>query len=323
MTPVVSVIVPAYNAAGYIEESLASVTAQTLKNIEIIVVDDASTDDTAAKIEAAMATDARIRLLRQPVNAGPSAARNRAIDAAHGIWIAPLDADDSYLPDRLERLVVLAEHTSADMCADNLLLVPASAPAAACPMIPPAVLDADRELNLAEFIERNVADRRYPALNLGFLKPIIQRRLLIDNGIVYDERVRFAEDFALYVDCFQAGATWWLTPYAGYRYRIGSESLTHVQTTNDLALLRRKQAALGDAVVGDAILMRLVARHARRVDRSYHYRAFTDAVKAGNYAAARHELFATRASLILIINESLIQLPIIARKVLAGGYRAT
>lgn len=314
MTPTVSVIIPAYNAEAYIGEALASASAQTLREIEVIVVDDVSTDGTAATVEAAIANDPRIRLLRQPANAGPSAARNQAIDAARGTWIALLDADDSYLPDRLERLVILAEARRADLCADNLLLVREGSVGAAPAMIPPNVLATERPLTLSEFIERNVADKRYPALNLGFLKPIISRQFLVANNIRYNEAVRFAEDFALYADCFHAGASWWLTPYAGYRYRLRSGSLTHIQTVADLAALRRKQQQLRDAARGDAGLTKLIARHARSVDRNYYYRAFTDAIKAKRYAAAQQELFASSNSARLIAEEVIRQLPTLIKK---------
>ena len=314
MTPTVSVIIPAYNAEAYIGEALASVSAQTLREIEIIVVDDASTDATAAEVEAASATDPRIRLLRQSVNAGPSAARNWAIDAARGTWIALLDADDTYLPDRLARLVTLADVRGADLCADNLLLAREGSADPVPAMIPAAVLASERLLTLPEFIERNVADKRYPALNLGFLKPIIFRQFIIANAIRYNEAVRFAEDFALYVDCFQAGASWWLTPYAGYRYRLRPGSLTHIQTVADLAALRRKQRHLLEAARGDAGLTKLIARHARSVDRNYYYRAFTDAIKAKRYAAAQQELFASSNSAWLIAEEVVRQLPTLIKK---------
>ena len=320
--PIVSVIVPAYNASAYIVETLASISAQTLADIEVIVIDDASTDQTAALVRTAAANDTRIRLLVQPRNAGPSAARNRAIDLASGTWIALLDADDSYLPDRLERLVGLAAQSGADICADNLLMVPEATPVAARVMIPPAVLATERPLGLHEFIQRNVADPAHPGLNLGFLKPLLRRTFLVENHIRYNEVVRFAEDFALYVDCFAAGAKWTLTPYAGYRYRIRADSLTQVQTVADLGVLRAKQVELNRRAQGDPSLQKLIARHAHIVARSYHYRAFTDAVKARNYTAAQHELFVSKYSMSLICQEIARQLPTVVIKALKGGYRA-
>lgn len=317
----VSVLIPAFNAADTIAETLASVRLQTLSAIEIIVIDDASTDGTAALVAAAAATDERIVLLRQLVNGGPSAARNRGIAAARGDWLALLDADDSYLPDRLHSLVALAEAHGADLCSDNLLLCPETLAAPGQLMIPPAVLAEPRPLQLPEFIGRNVADRRYPDMNFGFLKPLMRRAFVVQHGIAYNEAVRFAEDFAIYVDCFRAGAVWWMSPAAGYRYRLRSGTLTHVQTVADLAALRGKLAELQAAASPGSALAALIARHARLVAKSYYYRAFTDALKQRRFAAALQCLTAERSSLGLIAAELSRQTPIILRKVVRGGYR--
>ena len=104
MSPLVSVVVPAFNAASTIEETLRSALQQSLKEIEVIVVDDGSTDETAAIVEAMAASDPRLRLLRQ-ANSGVAAARNTAIAAAAGTYIAPLDADDLWYADKLKAQV--------------------------------------------------------------------------------------------------------------------------------------------------------------------------------------------------------------------------
>lgn len=100
----VSVIVAAYNAAPHIEATLASALSQTWRRLEIIVVDDGSTDDTAALVARAAETDPRVRLLRQR-NRGVAAARNRALRYSRGEYIAPLDADDLWAPTKLERQI--------------------------------------------------------------------------------------------------------------------------------------------------------------------------------------------------------------------------
>jgi cellulose synthase/poly-beta-1,6-N-acetylglucosamine synthase-like glycosyltransferase len=100
--PLVSVIVPAYNAASTVQETLRSVLTQTVAEIEVIVVDDGSTDDTAMAVDNVAAHDPRVRLERQP-QCGVAAARNRAIRCASGEFIAPMDADDLWHPTKLER----------------------------------------------------------------------------------------------------------------------------------------------------------------------------------------------------------------------------
>lgn len=108
----VSVIIPAYNASRWIERTLASVCAQTYTRLEIIVVDDGSTDDTAQRVERAALDDARIRLCRQ-ANAGPAAARNHAIAKSNGAYIAPIDADDLWAQDNVALQVEALEANPA------------------------------------------------------------------------------------------------------------------------------------------------------------------------------------------------------------------
>lgn len=98
----VSVIIPCHNAAGYLPRAVASVLGQTYRDVELIVVDDCSADDPAAALAR---FGGRVTLVRQPVNGGPSAARNAGIARATGEILAFLDADDWWPADLLERLV--------------------------------------------------------------------------------------------------------------------------------------------------------------------------------------------------------------------------
>lgn len=106
--PLVSVIIPAYNAAAFVGRTLASLRAQTFSDFEAIVVDDGSTDATAKVVGEAAAADSRFRLIRQ-ANGGVAAARNRALADARGRYVANLDADDLWRPQFLERTVQALE----------------------------------------------------------------------------------------------------------------------------------------------------------------------------------------------------------------------
>ena len=110
--PLVSVIMPAYNAAPFIEEAIASVTAQTLTDWELIIIDDCSADDSFAIAQAWQEKDSRITALRNDANSGVAKIRNRGIDMARGSYIAFLDSDDIWLPEKLERQLVAM--TAAD-----------------------------------------------------------------------------------------------------------------------------------------------------------------------------------------------------------------
>jgi glycosyltransferase involved in cell wall biosynthesis len=107
--PLVSVIVPAYNAAGHIAEALESVRAQTVTDWEVVVCDDGSSDGTAA---IANGFDERVRVIRSPANRGLASARNLAIGASRGRLLALLDSDDVWLPSYLERQLQLLQRSS-------------------------------------------------------------------------------------------------------------------------------------------------------------------------------------------------------------------
>lgn len=113
--PAVSVIVPVYNAENYIEETVSSVRGQTFREWELLLVEDCSTDGTVNRIEEYIRRtgDSRIRLLRQPGNRGAAAARNRGVREAAGRYIAYLDADDLWLPEKLERELAFMEEKEA------------------------------------------------------------------------------------------------------------------------------------------------------------------------------------------------------------------
>lgn len=102
--PLVSVVIAAFNAADYLEETCRSVIAQTYTSLELIVVDDGSTDATGDIVLELSRADPRIRLIRQQ-NRGVAAARNAGIAASSGEFIAPLDADDIWDPTKIERQV--------------------------------------------------------------------------------------------------------------------------------------------------------------------------------------------------------------------------
>lgn len=102
MTAVVSVITPSYNSAGFIDKTVSSVINQSFKNWEMIIVDDCSTDNSLDVIHALANQDSRIKLISLTRNSGAAVARNVAIESAKGRYIAFLDSDDVWLPDKLE-----------------------------------------------------------------------------------------------------------------------------------------------------------------------------------------------------------------------------
>lgn len=120
--PLVSVVMPAYNARAYIEATLRSVQAQTYPRFEVLVVDDMSSDGTLEIVEAVAAQDARVRLIRLDRNfGGPAGPRNVGVRQAQGEWIAFLDADDIWHPDKLRLQLDVLRRTGAAFCSSRMI----------------------------------------------------------------------------------------------------------------------------------------------------------------------------------------------------------
>ena len=117
-----SVIIPAYNVSGIIGRAIRSAAAQTFPPLEILVIDDCSTDNTVEVVKALGREISSLRLLSTHANGGPSAARNVGLREAKADWIALLDSDDAWKPGRLKRLSEVASATLADFVADNLVM---------------------------------------------------------------------------------------------------------------------------------------------------------------------------------------------------------
>lgn len=114
-TPLVSVIMPAYNAERFLEDAIRSVMAQSVTDWELLVLDDGSTDATAAIAANLAQQDPRVRFLPNETNMGVAKTRNRGFDLCRGQYVALLDSDDIWLPEKLEKQLALAQNTGADI----------------------------------------------------------------------------------------------------------------------------------------------------------------------------------------------------------------
>ncbi len=215
----VSVVVPAYQAERFIAGCLAQLRAQTLADIEILCVDDGSTDGTAKRIHAAAASDRRIRALHQ-VNAGVSAARNTGIDKANGDYIAFVDVDDWLPPDALERLWQAArrapEPTDIVTSDHRAHTEGGASPAIACPP------HATRAQILSALVR---GDGRYNAV----WGKLYRRTFLLEQRLRMPEGVRIGEDVLFNLRAFSAARSWAHVPAVLYEYRQHAASAMHRQ----------------------------------------------------------------------------------------------
>ena len=110
MAGLVSIIMPSYNTADYISDSIRSIQAQTYQNWELIIVDDCSTDNSVEVIRSF--NEPRIKLLKNEINSGAAVSRNYALREAKGKWIAFLDSDDTWVPEKLDKQIKFMEENN-------------------------------------------------------------------------------------------------------------------------------------------------------------------------------------------------------------------
>ena len=224
--PDVSVIMANYNGARYLRPALRSLMGQTLTSWELILVDDASGDDSVAVAEQTANGDPRVHIIRQTVNSGPAAARNRALEAASGHWIAVFDSDDLMMPQRLQLLLQRATSDEATIIADNLMLFSDSKPDSK----PRRYLRnrlgrSPHWVSLVEFIDSNRLYSLTP--DLGYLKPMIRADIVRRLNARYDEHLRIGEDYNFLARIMAHGHQIRLEPAAMYLYRKHPDSISH------------------------------------------------------------------------------------------------
>ena len=224
----VSVIMPTFNSEAVVRRAIDSVMAQTHGSWEVIVVDDASKDDTVAVVEAAGLPRGALRIVRLSENVGPGPARNEGLKVASGEWIALLDADDAWLPYRLERLLEVADGGAADFIADNVEGFDAGTLERTGRYIPPF---RSTRLTLGDHLKGELAGGR---IDGGFLKPIFRSAFIREMKLAY-RNVRHGEDYLFYLEALCLGAIFSLVKEGMYLYttpvgknsrRISAESAT-------------------------------------------------------------------------------------------------
>jgi succinoglycan biosynthesis protein ExoO len=275
----VSVLIATYNSALYVEAAVRSALGQTLAALEVIVVDDCSSDQTMAIIDGLAREDQRVRFDRLPCNRGPAGARNRAIEIAQGEWLAVLDSDDMFEPDRLKKLVAVAEREGADIIVDDLIMFDDEDPSAAAFFLGPHRTTAGWR-TLSDYLRSTVMYGK--SANLGYLKPVIRSERLRSAGIRYDERLRIAEDDDLIVRMLLGDLTYWLEPIPGYFYRRHPESISHRLGAADAMAIKDASDRLMTEVaktLPDNVQSAFVARHTAII-RAYAFSSFIEALKA-------------------------------------------
>lgn len=226
----VSVIIPAYNTEAYIAKAIESALTQTIHEIEVIVIDDVSTD---ATIEVAKRfSDPRLQVVVNQQNLGAGLTRNKGLALAKGEWVALLDSDDWFAPERLERLLKIAEEKNADIVADNLLVIRdgSSLPEAKQTDISSEKINTMIQVDTLTFLRADTCGKM-PLFSCT--KPLMRRNFLHQNGLRYDSEIaRMGEDFRLYLRCLVHGARFFFISEGYYFQRLRRGSLTTLSMAN-------------------------------------------------------------------------------------------
>jgi len=246
--PRVSVVIPAYQAAGRIRETLDSVFAQTYTNFEVLLVNDGS-PDTEALEQAIRSYGARLIYIRQE-NRGPSGARNTAIRAARGKYIACLDSDDIYLPEHLSRLVPLLEEQALDLVyCDSYFIrdgVHVGRSFERQPQSPPVTFEKLLTEECAVTTSAVVASRQ----------------AMIDAGL-FDEHYRRSEDFDLWLRMSFRGAKMDLLRQVGIEHRLLPDGLAadgYLLKRAQIEIYKKVLATLPVSAKQKKLIQELIAR---------------------------------------------------------------
>ncbi len=203
-TPEVSIVLPVHNRAGLVDQSLRSARAQAGVDLEILVVDDGSTDDTPRVLAAHAAEDGRLRVLRTP-HRGPAAARNAGMAVARGDYLTFLDSDDLYPPGRVRRQLDKLTGTAGAAAVVGAVLFFEGLDSSGAPL---------RDERFAPFHNAVLQCATFRASALRELGPL-------------DETLGFAEDVDLFLRLLEIDARLILEPEIACLYRVHAGNMTH------------------------------------------------------------------------------------------------
>ena len=203
----VSVITPAYRCAGVVGDTIRSVLGQTHPHWEMLIVEDCSPDNTRDVLREWTKVDPRVRLIEQPKNGGPAMARNAALERAKGRWIAFLDSDDLWLPQKLERSIAFAESYQAPLVFTGFRRIPADGGEEG------RYIGVPRTLSYRQLLGNTA---------------IATSTVMLDRHIVGEVRMRktYYDDFDCWLQLLKPGRTAYGLDEDLMRYRVMGESVS-------------------------------------------------------------------------------------------------
>lgn len=274
-TPRVSVVMPAFNAARTIGASIESVLNQSCGPLEVLVGDDASTDNTADIVRAFRATN--VRLISNEENLGPGPTRDRLIAEARGEWIAFLDADDLMQAERLRRMLDVAANLPDCILFDDILL---------CHETPTGLRPFKRLRGSSGASIAHIPFPEYVGLPKLMIQPIVRTNTILSRGVRHTNG-RYGEDANFFLTLAARGASLHYLPEPLYLYRLTPGSAT--KNRQRQRLLREQIALVLDEPalsIRDRVALegKIATLH-----REEQYDAFVDHLRASRYREAMRD----------------------------------
>lgn len=215
--PLVSVVMPAYNASSTILEAVQSALQQTLVDIEVVVCNDASTDDTLNILKSIQ--DPRLVVISNETNQGEGVTRDRAIDAAKGEWLAVLDADDVWENCRLEKMLSATQNEQHVMVFDDLLICHHTPKG----LVPWRAMRGPRAFGSEGKDWVDVRTASWAGSYQFLIKPLIHANTLRNMGVKHST-IKFGADTEFFMKLIALGLKLRYVPGAYYHYRITPNS---------------------------------------------------------------------------------------------------
>lgn len=210
--PLVSIVLPVYNRPNVVN-TIKSVLEQSFTNFELLIIDNASTDNTVDEINKIK--DKRIKLFINEVNRGQTYSINRGLSLSQGKYIARIDSDDLMRKDRLERQVeYLEKHPECVVCGSSVQIID----------------DYDNKVSIREYCTRNENIKFFSTFGCPFAHPavMLRRETLVNNELTYNQKFKMAEDYDMWVRILQYGEGANISePLTSYREGMGNDSKTY------------------------------------------------------------------------------------------------
>lgn len=299
--PLVSVIMANYCGAKYIERAVRSVLAQTVTDIELIIVDDASTDNSLEILSDLATEDRRIKVVAVEANAGPGASRNLALSKAVGKWVAIVDSDDVIHPERLEILIMWATRLGTDAVADDLVFFPTDGSQTNTTLLEMLDVKHPIEITAEYFLKSDTGGSNQPPL--GYLKPLFKRKLIAD--LRYPD-LFIGEDYEFLLNFLLDRGFMHIVPEALYFYRRHANSISfRLSESTVIGMIEYQKIVLDTRLNLPGNLRRLMELRILSLQKKLQFEQLVAVIKAKNLSAIAL-LLIKHPRLILPLSRSLL-----------------